>query len=212
MTGVQTCALPILEERQVTADGITHTLPDLFFVVATQNPIELAGTYPLPEAQLDRFLLRTKIGYTSHEEEVAILSGQKTSHPLAALEPVCTAAEILAIQKRVREIYVDPAIQDYIVKIVDATRKADDVVLGASPRGSLGLLRAAQAAALLDGRDYVVPDAVKRLAQAVLAHRVILSPQARLSGFTPDLVVEAVLSRTEVPVEKTEKAEKKPAG
>ena len=198
----QSSLLEAMEERQVTADGITHTLPDLFFVVATQNPIELAGTYPLPEAQLDRFLLRTKIGYTSPEEEVAILSGQKISHPLAALEPVCTSAEVLAIQKRVREIYVDPAIQDYIVKIVGGTRKAEDVVLGASPRGSLGLLRAAQAAALLDGRDYVVPDAVKKLAQAVLAHRVILSPQAKLSGFTPDLVIDAVLARTEVPVEK----------
>ncbi len=198
----QSALLEAMEERQVTADGVTHILPDLFFTVATQNPIELAGTYPLPEAQLDRFLLRTKIGYTSPEEEIAILSGQKLSHPLAALEPVCTAAEVMAIQKRVREIHVDPAIQEYIVKIVGATRKAEDVLLGASPRGSLGLLRAAQAAALLDGRDYVVPDAVKRLAQAVLAHRVILSPQAKLSGFTPDLVVEAVLSRTEVPVEK----------
>ena len=119
----QSALLEAMEERQVTADGVTHILPDLFFVVATQNPIELAGTYPLPEAQLDRFLLRTRIGYTSPEEEVAILSGQRLSHPLSALEPVCAAAEVLAIQKRVREIYVDPAIQDYIVKIVGGTRK-----------------------------------------------------------------------------------------
>ena len=204
----QSALLEAMEERQGTADGVTHALPELFFVLATQNPIELSGTYPLPEAQLDRFLLKTKIGYTSQDQEVAILSGQKLSHPLSHLEPVCRSEEIVAIQNRVKQIFVDPAIQDYIVRIVSATRRAEDVVLGASPRGSLGLMRAAQAMALLDGRDYVVPDAVKKLAQAVLGHRIILTPQAKLSGFTPDLVVDAVLGKTEVPVEKKPSAAK----
>ena len=198
----QSALLEAMEERQVTTDGVTHALPDLFFVVATQNPIELAGTYPLPEAQLDRFMLKTRVGYTTPEEEAAILTGQKIQHPIDRLEPVCTAAEILAVQKRVKEIFVDPAIQDYIVKLVGATRRHEDVTLGASPRGSLALMRAAQALALLEGRDYVVPDAVKQVAHAVLAHRIILTPQSKLSGFTPDLVVEAVLGATVVPVEK----------
>jgi len=202
----QSSLLEAMEERQVSVDGITHPLPDLFFVIATQNPIELSGTYPLPEAQLDRFLLKTRIGYTSSQEEVAILTGQKLSHPIHKLEPACGAAEILALQQAVKGIYVDPDIQEYIVKVVAATRKHEDVVLGSSPRGSLALMRAAQALALLDGRDYVIPDAVKKLAQSVLAHRIILTPQSKLSGFTSDLVVEAILSSTSVPVEK------KPAG
>jgi MoxR-like ATPase len=202
----QSSLLEAMEERQVSVDGVTHPLSELFFVIATQNPIELSGTYPLPEAQLDRFLLKTKLGYTSPQEEVAILTGQKLHHPIQKLEPACGTAEILALQQAVKAIYVDPAIQEYIVKVVGATRKHEDVVLGASPRGSLALMRAAQALALLDGRDYVVPDAVKKLALAVLGHRIILTPQSKLSGFTSDLVVEAILSSTSVPVEK------KPAG
>ena len=204
----QSSLLEAMEERTVTADGVTHKLPELFFVIATQNPIELSGTYPLPEAQLDRFMLKTRIGYTSPEDEAAILSGQKLGHPIDKLEPACAASDILALQKKVREVFVDPAIQEYIVKLTNATRKHDDVVLGAGPRGSLSLMRAAQAQALLDGRDYVVPDAVKKLAPAVLGHRLILTPQAKLSGFTADLVLEALLGSTPVPVEKKPAAAK----
>ena len=198
----QSSLLEAMEERQVTADGITHALPDPFFVAATQNPIELAGTYPLPEAQLDRFLLKIRVGYPTPEQEAAILAGQRLGHPLEGLELVCAAGDVTAVQRRVREIHVEQDLQDYVVRIVGATRRHEDVVLGASPRGALALMRAAQATALLEGRDYVTPDDVKRLAKPVLAHRVLLSPQAKLSGLASETVLDGLLASVPVPVER----------
>ena len=176
----QASLLEAMEEHQVTVDGITHPLPKPFMVLATQNPIEYEGTFPLPEAQLDRFLLRVRIGYPSASEEMRVMSEQQFRHPIDALQPVVNREDLLSAIEDVRQIYVSPAIQKYIIDLVGRTRHSGDVYLGASPRGSLALFRAGQARAALQARDHVLPDDIKALAVPVLGHRIIVSPAARL--------------------------------
>ncbi len=195
----QSALLEAMEERQVTVDGVTHKLPEPFMVLATQNPIEYEGTFPLPEAQLDRFLLRIHLGYPTMADEVLIMEGQQRVHPIDELERVTDADELLSMQRAVKDIYVDPLIKQYIVSVVDATRKHGSVYLGASPRGSLALYRTCQARALLDGRDFVVPDDVKALAYATLGHRIIIAPAARVKSVTAKDVVDQTLERIPVP-------------
>lgn len=195
----QSALLEAMEERQVTVDGVTHQMPAPFMVMATQNPIEYEGTFPLPEAQLDRFLIRIHLGYPSKIDEVHVLDAQQTAHPVDSLEQVTDANEILQLQRAVKEIYVDPLIKQYIVELASATREHESVYLGASPRGSLALFRTAQAKALLEGRDFVTPDDVKELALVTLGHRIILSPGAKVKGTTVADVVAACLNRVAVP-------------
>jgi len=195
----QAALLEAMEERQVTVDGVTHALPALFQVLATQNPVEHEGTFPLPEAQMDRFLMRITLGYPSAEEEERVVESQQIRHPIETLEAVAAAQEVLAAQKEVREIHVERGLRQYIVDLASRTRTLPDVHLGASPRGSLGLARAAQAKAVLAGRDYVTPDDVKAIAVPVLAHRLLLSPSARLKGVTPRALIEDILQNTMVP-------------
>ncbi len=199
----QSALLEAMEERQVSVDGITHKLPDPFIVLATQNPIEYEGTFPLPEAQLDRFLLRLSLGYPSRQSEVEILDRQQHTHPLDSLTQVASAADLVEAQEAVKEIYVDSLIKEYIVNVVASTREQDDVYLGASPRGSLALYRASQAHALLQGRNYVIPDDIKELAGYTLPHRIIMSPSARMKGITSQSIVEDLLRNTPVPGSKT---------
>lgn len=195
----QAALLEAMEEKQVTVDGITHRLPRPFMVLATQNPIEYEGTFPLPEAQLDRFLLRLSLGYPNAFDEVAILDRQQFVHPVDSLEQVVTVEELLAAQTAIREIHVAPALRSYIVEIANQTRKHADVYLGASPRGSLALFRAGQARAAIDGRDYVLPDDVKALADAALAHRIIIGPAARIRNVDSRQIVKDVLNSVPVP-------------
>jgi MoxR-like ATPase len=195
----QSSLLEAMEERQVTVDGVTHRMPEPFMVLATQNPIEYEGTFPLPEAQLDRFLMRIHLGYPTATDEVLIMEGQQRQHPIDALERVTQADEILSMQRAVKDVYVDPLIKQYIVSIVDATRRDSSAYLGASPRGSLALYRTAQARALLDGRDFVLPDDVKALAYATLGHRIIIAPSARVKNITAKEIVEQALDRVPVP-------------
>ena len=195
----QSSLLEAMEERQMTVDGATHAMPSPFMVMATQNPIEYEGTFPLPEAQLDRFLIRVNLGYPSARDEVTVLDEQQTAHPIDQLAAVTDAGEIRQLQRAVREIYIDPLIKQYIVGLAGATRQHEDVYLGASPRGSIALFRTAQARALLDGRDYVVPDDVKELAFVTLGHRVIVNPGARVKGATEADVVADCLARVPVP-------------
>jgi len=195
----QSALLESMEERQVTVDGVTYPMPHPFLVIATQNPIEYEGTFALPEAQLDRFMLRIRMGYPAPLEELRILEAQKRSHPLDLLDVVMPVEELLSMQVAVREVYVDPAVADYIVRIVNATRVHPDVYLGASPRGSIALYRAGQAFAALAGRDYVIPDDIKILAEPALAHRVIVRTAATIRDIDPGAVVREVLDA--VPVE-----------
>jgi MoxR-like ATPase len=195
----QSALLEAMDEQQVTVDGVTYPLPDPFLVLATQNPIEYEGTFPLPEAQLDRFFLRLQLGYPKEREEVAILDAQRLQHPLESLSQVLSAEELLDAQQRVKDIHLAEAVKTYVVSVVTATRSHPDVYLGASPRGSLALARAAQAYAAINGRDYVVPDDVKALAVPTLAHRLILQPQARLKDLAATTVIAEVLAS--VPVE-----------
>ncbi|RLT28546.1 MAG: MoxR family ATPase [Chloroflexi bacterium] len=195
----QSALLEAMEERQVTVDGITHFVPDPFMVMATQNPIEYEGTFPLPEAQLDRFLMRVQLGYPSPTDEVLVLDAQQSSHPIESLAEVTSAGEVLELQAAVREIYVDPLVKQYIVTLVNATREHESVYLGASPRGSISLMRAAQAYAMLDGRDFVQPDDIKLLANATLGHRVIVSPGARVRNIDSAQVIEESIGRVPVP-------------
>jgi MoxR-like ATPase len=189
----QSALLEAMEERHVTVDGTTRPLPRPFMVIATQNPIEYEGTFPLPEAQLDRFMLRLRMGYPEPMEEMLILDEQKRGHPVESLAPVADAGEVLAMQQAVREIYVDPAISEYIVRLVSASRTHPDVYLGASPRGSLALYRASQAYAALSARDYVIPDDVKALAESALAHRIILKTSASIHGLDGRGIVAEML-------------------
>jgi MoxR-like ATPase len=195
----QSALLEAMEERQATVDGVTHKMPAPFMVLATQNPIEYEGTFPLPEAQLDRFLIRMYLGYPSPTDEVLVLDQQQLQHPIETIQQVTDAGEILQLQKAVKEIYVDPLIKQYIVALANATREHESVYLGASPRGSLSLFRTSQAKALLEGRDFVTPDDVKELAIFTLAHRVIVSPGAKVKGMTQADVVAACISRVPVP-------------
>jgi MoxR-like ATPase len=195
----QAALLEAMEERQVTVDGVTHGLPMPFMVLATQNPIEYEGTFPLPEAQLDRFLLRVRMGYPTPSEEMRVLSEQQLRHPIQSLESVVKVEELLEAIKEIREVYVSPAIQRYIIDLVGRTRQSGDVYLGASPRGSLALFRAGQARAALQGRDHVLPDDVKALAVPVLAHRIIVSPAARLRELSADRIVQEIVYTAPVP-------------
>jgi MoxR-like ATPase len=180
-------------------DGVTHRTPEPFMVMATQNPIEYEGTFPLPEAQLDRFLIRLELGYPSHEDERSMMERQLHGHPVGELAQVCESKDVLGLQAAVREVYVDVLVQEYVVKLVDSTRHHPSVYLGGSPRGSLALQRLAQARAIVDGRDYVLPDDVKRLAYPVLAHRIILNAQARVKGITERQVIDECMNRIPVP-------------
>jgi len=195
----QSSLLESMEERQITVDGVTYRLPDPFIVLATQNPIEYEGTFPLPEAQLDRFLLRIHLGYPEKAEELQILESQRKQHPLETLKQVITNEQLLQMQQQIKDVFVDELIKEYIVSLVTATRHHDDVYLGASPRGSLALYRTAQAYAAIRGRDFVTPDDVKALANAVLGHRLIISPAARIRNILASAVVEDVLNAVPVP-------------
>ncbi len=196
----QSALLEAMEEWQVTVDGTSHPLPDPFMVLATQNPIELGGTFPLPEAQVDRFLLKLRLGYLPANEEVAMLDRFQSGSPLGSLEPVTDAAEIKAAQEVCRDIYCDTSLKEYCVRIVRRTREHRDVSLGSSPRGTLGLLHAGQARAALAGRDFVLPDDIKDIAANVLEHRVMLRPNAELRGLTAAAVLEEVLATESVPM------------
>jgi MoxR-like ATPase len=195
----QSALLEAMEEHQVTVEGVTRPLPSPFMVLATQNPIEYEGTFPLPEAQLDRFLLRIHLGYPGAADEVDVLQRQMVRHPIDDLTAVTSASELQQLQLAVRSVHVDPQLQRYIVHIVGLTREHPDVYLGASPRGSLSLMRAAQARSMLLGREYVIPDDVKALAIAALAHRLIMSPEARMRNATAPAVVASVLQEVPVP-------------
>jgi len=195
----QSALLEAMQERQVTVDGITHPLPRLFMVLATQNPIEYEGTFRLPEAQLDRFLMRIKLDYPSFDDEINVLRQQLLRHPIEELGPVVTADEVLQAQDDIRHVHVENSIYRYIVELVRKTRQHDDTYLGASPRGSLGLLRASQARAVLQGRDFVIPDDVKALASAVLGHRIILAPGAHLRDMDESKVMNELLDKVIVP-------------
>jgi MoxR-like ATPase len=188
-----------MEERQVTVDGVTHPLGQPFLVLATQNPIEYEGTFPLPEAQLDRFLMRVSIGYPSRAQQVAILDAQQFTHPLDSLQQVTDDDELLRVYEQLKAVHADPLVKEYIVSLVDATRQHPDVYLGSSPRGALTLYRTAQARAALSGRDYVIPDDVKALVPAALSHRIILAPSARIKGVRAADVLAEVLADTNVP-------------
>jgi len=195
----QSALLEAMEEHQVTVDGTTHKLPQPHMVMATQNPIEYEGTFPLPEAQLDRFLMRIHLGYPSATDEVLIMDAQQQRHPIESISEVISPAELVELQDAVGKIYVDPLIKQYIVALVTATRDHEASYLGASPRGSLGLMRATQAHAMLDGRDFVQPDDVKALAYPVLGHRVIVNPSARVRDIDSAQIVEQVIERVAVP-------------
>ncbi|MFH1485453.1 MAG: MoxR family ATPase [Chloroflexota bacterium] len=195
----QSALLECMGERQVTVDGVTYQMPQPFLVMATQNPIEYEGTFPLPEAQLDRFLIRLVLGYPAIDDEIAIIEQQEHIHPIEKLEQVAAASEILRIQEEVKNIHVEPMIKRYVVAIVEATRHHPAVYLGASPRGSLALFRTAQALALIRRRDFVIPDDVKALATATLAHRLIVSPSARMKDIHGSAVIADIVDSVPVP-------------
>ena len=195
----QSALLEAMEEQQITVDGVTRALPVPFLVMATQNPIEYEGTFPLPEAQLDRFMMRLSLGYPSAADELVVLTAQQESHPLDALEQVVSLEDLLQLQQEVRGVYVDRLVSEYIVAVTTATREHQEVYLGASPRGSLALYRAAQARAMLYGRDYVIPDDVKELGEPTLAHRLIVSPAARIRNVDPRQIIEEIVEAVPVP-------------
>jgi MoxR-like ATPase len=195
----QAALLEAMEERQVTVDGKTHSLPSPSMVLATQNPIEYEGTFPLPEAQLDRFLLRLRLGYPNSIDEVEVLNRQQLRHPIETLKSVLKTTELLQSMAQVKKVFVSEAIKHYIVDLTNRTRQHPDVYLGASPRGSLALFRTGQVAAAMEGRDYVLPDDIKRLAVPVLAHRVIVGPAARLRELSAEKIVWEILDNTTVP-------------
>jgi MoxR-like ATPase len=197
----QSALLEAMEERQITVERETLALPRPFLVIATQNPVEQEGTFPLPEAQLDRFMLRLRLDYPTHEEERAIVQRFKESQPMQDLKPVISADDLKYLQEAIRRVHIDTAVENYIVEVVRATRTHSAVELGASPRGTLALYRASQALAALRGRTYVIPDDVKQLAQPVLAHRLLASSQARMHGRVMEQIVEDVLKSVAVPVE-----------
>jgi len=195
----QSALLEAMQERQVTVDGLTHLLPKLFMVLATQNPIEYEGTFRLPEAQLDRFLMRIKLDYPDFDDEINVLKNQLLQHPIENLAAVVSAEDVLLAQGDIRRVHVEQSIYRYIVELVRKTRQHDDTYLGASPRGSLGLLRASQAHAVMLGRDFVIPDDVKALAAPVLGHRIILAPGAHLREIDESKVMQELLDRVIVP-------------
>jgi MoxR-like ATPase len=195
----QSALLESMEEGQITVDGTTHILPQPFIVLATQNPIEYEGTFPLPEAQLDRFLLRISLGYPAKQDELALLERQRIQHPLNEISQVVSIDELQVLQQSIREVYVDDLIKEYIVGLVNATRFHDDIYLGASPRGSLALYRTSQAFAAMHGRDYVTPDDIKGLIAPVLGHRLIISPAARIRNVHADEILRGIMNQIPVP-------------
>ncbi|OGO34871.1 MAG: AAA family ATPase [Chloroflexi bacterium RBG_16_57_11] len=195
----QAALLEAMEERQITVDGATRPLPRPFLVLATQNPIEYEGTFPLPEAQVDRFLMRLRLGYPATLDEVRVLERQQYRHPFEDLQQIASLEELLQAQEAVKDIFVSPALKRYIVELNHQTRQHAEVYLGASPRGSLSLYRTSQARAAMSGRDYVLPDDIKYLAVSTLAHRVILGPGARLRDLTAEQVVDEILRSVPVP-------------
>ncbi|MCA9963231.1 MAG: MoxR family ATPase [Anaerolineales bacterium] len=195
----QSALLEVMEERQVTVDGHTYALEPPFMVLATQNPIEYEGTFPLPEAQLDRFMLRISLGYPSKEQEIEVLERQHQAHPLQRIDQVISVEELLAAQEAVKAIYVDKLVKEYIVDLVRQTREHPEVYLGSSSRGALALYRLGQARAAMTGRDYVLPDDIKALAGAALGHRIIVGPAARIKDIEPEAIVQDILDQVPVP-------------
>jgi MoxR-like ATPase len=195
----QSALLEAMEERQVTVDGVTYPMEVPFLVLATQNPIEYEGTFPLPEAQLDRFMMRVGLGYPGTDDEITMLDRQQHTHPVTRIGQVLSAEELIAAQRAIKDVYIDDLVKEYIVKLVKSSRKHPDVYLGASPRGSIALYKTAQARAAIQGRDYVTPDDVKALAMVTLAHRLIISPSARIKNVDPRAVIQEILDNTPVP-------------
>jgi MoxR-like ATPase len=195
----QASLLEAMQELQVTVDGVTHPLPEPFLVLATQNPIEYEGTFPLPEAQLDRFLMRIRLGYPKPEAEIAILESQRYTHPVTQVQQVVPVAALLGAQEALKNVFLDTLVKKYIVDMVEQTRHHPDIYLGASPRGSLALYRTGQAWAAMQGRDYVLPDDIKHLAIPTLAHRLIVSPAARLKDVSGETVMHEILDSLSVP-------------
>jgi MoxR-like ATPase len=197
----QSALLEAMQEHQVTVDGQTHPLPLPFLVLATQNPVEFEGTFPLPEAQLDRFLMRLSVGYPEREDERRIIKSQQKAHPIESLAAVVNGKDVLAFSQQVSEVHVEASLEDYILQIIQTTRSHSDLALGASPRGSLALYKTGQALAIIRGRDYVIPDDIKKLVPLTLAHRMILKPESQLRGRTTLSVLDDILNRTELPLE-----------
>lgn len=195
----QSALLEAMEEGQMTVDGVTYRLSNPFLIMATQNPIEYEGTFPLPEAQLDRFLIRIQMGYPQPQDELNILVSQQYQHPLQNQQQVVTLKELLAVQQLIKDVYVAKEVQQYIINLITASRRHGDVYLGSSPRGSLALFRTAQARAAMSGRDFIIPDDVKALAEVTLAHRIIVGPAARLKNITSRAIVQDILQSTPVP-------------
>lgn len=195
----QSALLEAMEEGQITIDGVSHRLPEPFMVMATQNPIEYEGTFPLPEAQLDRFMMSIQLGYPKATDEINILESQQQQHPLEDLAQIMAADELIHIQSQIRLIHVDQSICEYIVAIASATRNHTNIYLGVSPRGSLALFRASQALAAIRGRGYVIPDDVKLLARPTMAHRIIVTPAARVRSITSDAILDEILQSVPVP-------------
>jgi MoxR-like ATPase len=195
----QSALLEAMEEKQITVDGVTHLLPEPFMVLGTQNPIEYEGTFQLPEAQLDRFLMKVHLGYPGLKDEIRVLEIQQLRHPIQDLENVFSEMEVKAMQEVIKTVFVAPVIKQYIVDLIRSTRGHGDVYLGSSPRGSLGLFRASQARAAMHGRDYVLPDDIKALATSVLAHRIVVDPAARLRDINADFIIEEVVKGMPVP-------------
>jgi MoxR-like ATPase len=195
----QSSLLEAMEEAQVTVDGVSYPLPDPFVVLATENPIEYEGTFPLPEAQLDRFLIRLSLGYPTHQGEVEILQRQHTMHPLERLDQIISVEDLVEAQRLVKDVHVDDSLKEYIVSITEATRNHDDVYLGAGPRGSLALYNTSRAWAAMHGRDYVIPDDIKELAESALAHRIIVSPSARMKNVDSRIIVRETIASLPIP-------------
>jgi MoxR-like ATPase len=195
----QSALLEAMAEGQVSVEGEKWNLPELFFVIATENPVEFRGTYPLPEAQMDRFAMQFKLGYVAPEDEVAILTAQEHNHPLDELKPAATLADVVAVRRAAESVRISDELKRYAVDLVSATRTASNVQLGASPRASIALMKTAQAMALFDGHDFVAPEQIQKLAVPVIAHRLVLEPQARFSGVTQRGVVEDILKKLRVP-------------
>lgn len=195
----QSALLEAMEERQITVDGVTYPMKRPFLVLATQNPIEYEGTFPLPEAQLDRFMMRISLGYPDTDDEITMLDSQQHTHPITRIEQVVSAEELVGAQASIKDMYIDELVKEYIVRMVKATRKHPDVYLGASPRGSIALYRTGQARAAMMSRDFVTPDDIKALAMVTLAHRLIISPSARIKNVNPRAVIQEILDSTPVP-------------
>ncbi|MCX8028798.1 MAG: MoxR family ATPase [Brevinematales bacterium] len=197
----QSALLEAMGETQISIEGVSFSLPSPFIVLATQNPIEFEGTFPLPEAQMDRFMINISLGYPSLDEEIQILTSQKEVHPIETISSVSTTQEIVEIQEEIKKVYIEESLKKYIVQIVEKTRTNPNLLLGASPRGSLAIFKMSQALAAINGRDFVIPEDVKNVVFPCLRHRLILKPEAKLKGIKPDDILNSIIESTEVPVE-----------